>query len=283
MKRFISINARSIISYSIMVTMSLGIEISAIISGNAMMFLLPFVVIWIIVGGFFGFFSRFKIDENSIEISGDFLIEEKRKIQKKHSIQFSDVIDFKKEQLSSDIDSYFNPIDLNSNTRHQYLAIYGYRTIMCISFYLQDGSKECLITNRYSTKQIEQLELLLDKYIRKSVDQEIEYNSQKENDNREITISRLKYPKYINVFFALFLITFVIYAIHSGILGGDAHNGFISGDLYYVSSHGRDTLVSYEEWRLNYIFGILMFISAGLLFPSTIHFRIRQWLKERKN
>ncbi|MDD3477843.1 MAG: hypothetical protein PHP32_03120, partial [Candidatus Izemoplasmatales bacterium] len=263
--------------------MSLGIEVSAIISGNAMMFILPFVVIWIIVGGFFGFFSRFKIDENSIEISGDFLIEEKRKIQKKHSIQFSDVIDYKKEQINSDIDSYFNPIELTSNTRQRYLTMYGYSTIMCISFYLKDGSKECLITNRYSTKQIEQLELLLDKYIRKSVDQEIEYNSQKENDNREITISRLKYPKYINVFFTLFLITFVTYAIHSGILGGDAHNGFISGDLYYVSSHGRDTLVSYEEWRLNYILGILMFISAGLLFPSTIHFRIRQWLKERKN
>jgi hypothetical protein len=283
MRRFISINARSIIYYSIMVTMALGIEISAIISDNAMMYLLPFVVIWIIVGGFFGFFSRFKIDDSSIEISGDYLVEEKRKIQKKHSIQFSDVIDYKKEQLSSGIDSYFNPIKLTANIRQQYLTMYGYSTIRCVTFYLKDGSKECLITNRYSAKQLEQLDSLLEKYIQKSYDQEIEYNSQKEMDNQQATISKLKYPKYINVFFILFFITFVTFAIHSSILGGDAHNGFISGDLYYVSSHGRDTLVSYEEWRLNYILGILMFISAGLLFPSAIIFHIKQWLKDRKN
>ena len=282
MKRYISINARSIIYYSIMVTMAIGIEIGAIISGNAMMFLLPFVVIWIIVGGFFGFFSRFKIDENSIEISGDFLVEEKRKIQKKHNIKFSDVVDYKKEQLSSDLDSYFNPIKLTANTRHQYLTMYGYSTIKCITFYLKDGSKECLIINRYSTKQIDQLNSLLNKYIHKSFDQEIEYNSQKADDNQEVTIKRLKYPKFINVFFVLFFITFVVFAIHSGMLGGDAHNGFISGDLYYVSSHGRDTLVSYDEWRLNYNLGILMFISAGLLFPSAIIFHIRQWLKDHK-
>ena len=283
MKRFISINARSTIMYLIMVTMALGIEISAIISESPMMFLLPFVIIWMIVGGFFGFFSRFKIDENSIIISGDFLVEEKRKIQKKHNIRFSEVTDYKKEQLKSNMDSYFNPIKQSTNTRQQYLTMYGYSTIKCITFYLKDGTKECLITNRYSTKQIEQLDSLLRNYVNKSFKNDIDYNLQEESDKEEVTISRIKYPKYINIFFILFFITFVIFAVHSGILGGDAHNGFVSGDDYYVSSHGRDTLVTYEEWRLNYILGIFMFISAALLFPSAIHFHIKQWLKDRKN
>lgn len=269
--------------YLIMVTIGLGIEISAIISRNPMMYILPFVVIQFIIGGFFGLFSRFKISEISIEISGDFLVEEKRKIQKKHSIRFSEVVDYKKEQLNSGLDSYFKPIKLTANTRQQYLTMYGYSTIKCITFYLKDGSKECLITNRYSIKQMAQLDSLLEKYIHKSFENDIEYSLQKESDNQEATISRLKYPKYINIFFVLFFITFVIFAIHSGVLGGDAHNGFVSGDDYYVSSHGNDTLVTYDEWRLNYNLGILMFVSAGLLFPSAIHFHIKQWLKDRKN
>jgi hypothetical protein len=280
MKKFISLNAKSVLMYTFMITMAFVIETLAIIDRNPMMYIIPIVLVWMIFAGFMALFSRCKFIKDELIVFGDFLVQENSRIQKKHNIKFNDVEDYRHEILPSDVDSYFNPIKLSYKARQQYLSLYGYSTIECITFYLKDGKKECLITNRYSKKQITEINLLLKQKISSS-SFDIDYNSINSDKKEKVSIQRFKYPKYIVLFMILYIVTFGIFAIHSWNLGGDAINGYVNGNEHFVSSHGTDTLVTYQEWILNYYLGIAMFISAALLFPSVFIYHIKNWLSMR--
>jgi hypothetical protein len=280
MKKFISLNARSLTMYTFILLIAFGIEISAIFSENPMMYIIPAVLVWMIFAGFMGLFSRCKFTNDELIIFGDFLIEENSKIQKKHIIKLLEVKDYKHETLPSGVDSYFNPIKLSYNQIYQYISMYNYNIIKCITFYLKDGKKECLITNRYSKKQVEEIDSILLEKISKSFDNNIVYNSISSNENERVSIPKIKYPRYITALSVIFALTFGIFAIHSWNLGGDAINGYINGSEHFVSQHGTDTMVTYEEWILNYYFGIAMFISAALFFPSVLIYHMRDWLKK---
>ena len=282
MKRFISFNIKSIAMYVFVVLIDIGIIAGSISSRNPMMFLFPFVGAWMLFAFFMALFSRCTYGKESIIIHGDFLIREKEKIQKKHIIKYEDILDYKNEFLPSGVDSHFNPIKIGYNTRNQYLSFYNYHKIQCITFYLKNGTKACLIINRYSNNQVEKMYDILNHKVNKSYYENIQYNKSTSQDEDTVSIEWFKYPKFMYVLFAMYFITFVAFAIHSGTLGGDALNGFERAGEYYVSSHGTDTLVTYQEWRTNYILGIAMTTSAILLFPTAIIYHIVNWFKERR-
>ena len=283
MRRFVSFNLKSIITYTFVIAFVVGIEVLSIIDRNPMAFILPIVGAWMLFAFFMSLFSRCKFTEEGIKISGDFLIDQNSKIQKKHYIKYSDVAYYRNEKLPSGLDSNHNEIRMNDRTRQQYLSFYNYKYIRCLTFYLKDGRKQCLILNRYSENQVNHMYRILKERVHRTYVEDIEFTKTTSYDEDNVNVERIKFPTVIIIFFVLYFITFIAFAIHSGMIGGDALNGYKTATEYVVSSHGRDTVVTAEEWNLNYTLGISMGISSALLFPSAAFFFIRRWFKNRQD
>jgi hypothetical protein len=81
---------------------------------------------------------------------------------------------------------------------------------------------------------------------------------------------------------ALSVYGLVVYVDETQRLGGDALNGYVQGDHYYVGNHGRYTEVTAEQWELSRGHAIRMFVMQplallamgflvlGVIVPSTV-------------
>ena len=66
------------------------------------------------------------------------------------------------------------------------------------------------------------------------------------------------------MFFFGAIINFIAFVIGAIIIGGDAVNGKVEGDRYFVASHGKYTEVSYDTWFYSRIHTISVFVTHPL-------------------
>ena len=64
--------------------------------------------------------------------------------------------------------------------------------------------------------------------------------------------------------FAVAIVNFLAYSVHTRNLGGSADNFKQDEGRYFVSSHGRYTEVSEKEWRRVQAHGIAVYVTHGL-------------------
>ena len=68
--------------------------------------------------------------------------------------------------------------------------------------------------------------------------------------------------------------SFVLFVVFSLIIGGDALNGFSTEGRYFVSSHGKNTEVSWLTYTISWYLGSLTFLTfiPMVLLSAASHF-----------
>ncbi len=63
-----------------------------------------------------------------------------------------------------------------------------------------------------------------------------------------------------------FVLNWIVFLLSSGLLGGNAFEGGVTGEVYYVSYKGTDTVVSPLIWWMNYVQIIITFVTHIIVF-----------------
>jgi len=87
--------------------------------------------------------------------------------------------------------------------------------------------------------------------------------------------------KIATVILILCILNFIAFAVCSIIYGGSAGNGYIDGERYYFSDHGKVTEVSEQIWNYSSLHTKSLFITHPLAFILLITLGIK-WEARRK-
>lgn len=272
MRRFVSVNVRSIGIYAFAMLICCLIIYGIIRSDPYLLVVFAPVSGWIMISFNLLLFSRCKFLEDEIVISGDFTLEKDQQIQKRHLIKYDDIEYCKIENLKNGLNTNHNEVKLTNKRVEEYRFFYGYDNIRCITFYMKNDEKQSLIINRYSEKQINEMFYLLRNKNMNISDYQVD---------ESYLPPKKTYPRYLMVTMIITLVIFIGFSIYSNIIGGDAINGmnadkyyedFVAGN-YYVSSHGHYTKVSFNVWLSNLILGYLSILMFVIFFAlQSIHY-----------
>lgn len=69
--------------------------------------------------------------------------------------------------------------------------------------------------------------------------------------------------------------SFFIFLVYSLAIGGDALNGYVEGDKYFVSSHGTNTEVSEFIFNVSWYLGFTM---MSTFIPMIVFGSLSNWL-----
>lgn len=255
MKRFISINNRSIGIYFFAILFCVFFSYSILCSNAYLLIVFTPVILWILISFNLILFSRCSFMKDKIVIRGDFNLDKRQQIQKHHIINYKDIDYCKLENLEKGYNSNNEILNLSNRRKSDYQFFYGYNTIKCITFYLNNATKKGLVVNRYSTKQINDMINILNM---KNID------VTRFTDNQQY-FPRESYPVYLRIVTTITIILFIGFSVYSSIIGGDSINGLQANEHYesyvagnhYICSHGDCEQVTYTVWLTNLIFGII--------------------------
>lgn len=80
----------------------------------------------------------------------------------------------------------------------------------------------------------------------------------------------------INIVIVIGILDFILLFLSSIIIGGDAVNGYIQDNTFYVGSHGEYTKVSKLIWYISYYHVISVFITFPFMMVAGVIQNIRK-------
>lgn len=199
------------------------------------------------------------------------------KIQLSHKIDYKDIKYARLEQLEINQNSFHKSID--HKTKGQQLLMSRYSVAKCITFYMEDDTKQSLLVYKYTKKQINRIidEIKNRGIVLQNIGQREIFVNQHSNIDGESTQGKMiKYPPIlgiITIFGVSMFFFYIYYSLKQG--GGPAdlelasrvYDGYIEG-RYYLSNHGDYTEVSYEMYQRMKVLETTMMISFALTFIS---------------